>query len=430
MVDLQLPLVRRPDAVRVVQVGLAGGIGFCHLNEYAANPYFKLVGGYDKFPTHPKVAEAIAPLRQAGGRIYQSFEEVLADPHVEAVDLCTPHHFHRPMAVAAFQAGKHVLVEKPMASHPDDVKLMLAAQRASGKVGAVQMQHLGRSSLHALRHAIHSGAIGTLQELKLSSLWFREEAYYTRLPWCGRMKIEGAWCVDGVLLNQCIHFITQMLVLATPPTLQGQAVGGMGGGWGGGGVGETIRVGRVENLRAALYKFHQAPTLEAGDTVFAVGTLALGQELSAALDPRHPPQLTLVGTTCAATENHRIEFVGTRGRALWNEVGYLHVNGQPVQEFHDDRPLFDGTSQVFTSWAKAIRASETPAGVARGATRPLTDLAALADATEFIFQCYQAAQWQIKPVPWAAVTGLLPTIEQVLAQRGLPAELAAPPAWA
>lgn len=418
MVDIPGSLIRRSDAVRVVQVGLAGGIGFCHLNEYAANPYFNLVGGYDKYPENPKVAEAIERISKAGGRIYRSFEEVLADPLVEAVDICTPHHFHRPMAVAAFQAGKHVLVEKPMAAHPDDVQLMLAAQRASGKVGAVQMQHLGRSSLHALRHAIHSGAIGTIQEIKLSSLWFREEDYYTRLSWCGRLKVDGAWCVDGVMLNQCIHFITQMLVLAAPPALP--AVGG----------GEYLQVARVENLRAALYKFHQAPTLEAGDTVFAVGTLAPEQVLSAALDPRHPPELTLVGTTCATTENHRIEFFGTRGRAIWNEVGYLHINGQPVQEFHDDRPLFDGSSLVFTSWAKAIRARATPAGVTSGSSRPLTDLATLADSINFIFQCYQTAHWQIKSVPWAAVADLFPIIEQVLAQHRLPAELTAPPNWA
>lgn len=104
-------LPRIPQAVRVVQIGLAGGIGYCHLNEYARNPHFHLWGGYDLFPNEPKVAEAIARVLKMGGRFYRSFEEVLADSDVEAVDICTPHHFHRPMAIAALQAGKHVLVK-------------------------------------------------------------------------------------------------------------------------------------------------------------------------------------------------------------------------------------------------------------------------------------------------------------------------------
>ncbi|MEI8197444.1 MAG: Gfo/Idh/MocA family oxidoreductase, partial [Phycisphaerae bacterium] len=217
IVDLPATLSPRPDAVRVAQIGLAGGIGYCHLNEYSRNPHFKYVGGYDLYPHDPKVAEASARILKMGGRIYHSFEEVLADPNVEAIDICTPHHFHRPMAVAAFKAGKHVLVEKPMATHPDDLALMLQAQQASGKIGAVQMQHVGRSSMLDLRAALQQGTIGELKEIFLSSLWWRAEDYYARLPWAGRMKVDGAWCIDGALFNQCVHFITQMLILAAPP---------------------------------------------------------------------------------------------------------------------------------------------------------------------------------------------------------------------
>ena len=77
---------REQDAVRVAQIGLAGGIGVCHINEYARNPHFKLVGGFDLYPRDPKVAEASGQITRHGGRIYSSFEEILADPQVEAID--------------------------------------------------------------------------------------------------------------------------------------------------------------------------------------------------------------------------------------------------------------------------------------------------------------------------------------------------------
>ena len=402
--ELPATITRHPDAVRVAQIGLAGGIGFCHLNEYSHNPHFKYIGGYDLYPQEPKVTEASTRVRQMGGRIYGSFEEVLADPHVEAIDICTPHHFHRPMAVAAFKAGKHVLVEKPMATHPDELALMLQAQQASGKVGAVQMQHIGRSSMLDLRAAIQQGAIGQLKEVFLSSLWWREENYYSRLPWAGRIKVDGAWCVDGALFNQCVHFITQMLILAAPPppaappapTPQNPA---------------AITVARVKDLRCAMYKFHQTPTLDAGDTAFAVGTI----------EAPGNPRLTLVGTTCSTQEQHQIELIGTKGRALWNGTGYLFVDGQSMREFQDDNRDFDGTSRIFTSWARAIRQGG----------KPLTDFAAIAPAAEFISNCYTASNWQIKNAPWSATESLFSqVIQQAFTARALPTELQPKPDWA
>ena len=64
-----------------------------------------------------------------------------------------------------------------------------------------------------LREAIGAGVLGNIKEVFLASLWWRTEEYYGRIPWAGRMKIDGAWCVDGVLYIQTIHYINQMLTL-------------------------------------------------------------------------------------------------------------------------------------------------------------------------------------------------------------------------
>jgi predicted dehydrogenase len=383
--------------VRVAQIGLAGGIGYTHINEYAKNPNLQLVAGHYLYPNDPKVANGIDRIRNMGARFYGKLEDVLSDPNVEAIDICTPHHFHRPMAVAAFQHGKHVLVEKPMATHPDDTALMIAARDAAGKIGAVQMQAVGRSSMIQLREAIQQGGIGRVKEVFLSSLWWRTNEYYARIPWAGRMKIDGAWCVDGALYNQCVHYVNQMLTLVSP--------------------GPLPSVAKVRDLDCAMYKFHDAPTLDAGDTAF----------ITATLDIEGSPRLTAVGTTCSTEDRHQIEVLGDKGRALWNGSGYLFPDHQPMQEFHDDRTDFDGNARVFNSFAQAVIAARTN----QPAPAPLTSFEQIARVTDFINACYEASHWKIKKAPWSATETLFSeTIQQVREQRKLPAQLKAPPTWA
>jgi predicted dehydrogenase len=68
-----------------------------------------------------------------GAALYRDFKALLADPQVDLVDLCVPNDSHAPMAIQALQAGKHVLVEKPIALATDDADRMMAAAGAAGK---------------------------------------------------------------------------------------------------------------------------------------------------------------------------------------------------------------------------------------------------------------------------------------------------------
>jgi predicted dehydrogenase len=67
-------------------------------------------------------------------RRYEDFAQLVADPAIDLVDICTPTHQHAPMAIAALEAGKHVLVEKAIALTTDDADAMVAAARRSGKL--------------------------------------------------------------------------------------------------------------------------------------------------------------------------------------------------------------------------------------------------------------------------------------------------------
>ena len=347
-------------------------------------------GGWNTGCGSETVAKHSARITALGGKIYSDYRELLKDPRVEAVCIAAPHFLHREMAVAAFEAGKHVLVEKPMAIHPDDCRAMLEAQKKSGKVGAVQMQHVGRKSILELRRHIQSGAIGPIKEIFLSSLWWRENPYYERVAWAGKKMFGNKWNLDGIMFNQAIHFINQTLILCSP--------------------GELPAVAGTRDVEVALYKFHDTPALEMEDCAF----------VSATLDTPDAPRLYAIATTCSRVDRHSIELIGEHGRALWNGVGYLFVDGQPAQEFTDDNKEFGGTSRVFNSFAQAVRTG----------SRPITDFAAICKTTDFVFSCYQRADWKIKKAPWSATDVLPEVFRQVHQQRKLPAALKSAPAWA
>jgi predicted dehydrogenase len=67
-------------------------------------------------------------------KLYEDFDQLLADPAIDLIDICTPTHLHAPMAISALRAGKHVLVEKAIALSPADADQMVAAARQAGKL--------------------------------------------------------------------------------------------------------------------------------------------------------------------------------------------------------------------------------------------------------------------------------------------------------
>ncbi|MDK8193533.1 Gfo/Idh/MocA family oxidoreductase [Paenibacillus sp. UMB7766-LJ446] len=98
-----------------------------HIPEYAANENVELVAFAD-----PIVERAEKMAETYGGKAYSSYEELLASEEVDAVSVCTPNYLHAPMAIAAANAGKHVLVEKPMAVTTEEGEQMIEAAKKNG----------------------------------------------------------------------------------------------------------------------------------------------------------------------------------------------------------------------------------------------------------------------------------------------------------
>jgi UDP-N-acetylglucosamine 3-dehydrogenase len=98
-----------------------------HIPEHASNPNVEMVAFAD-----PVIERAEQMAQTHGGKAYASYEELLKNEKVDAVSVCTPNFLHAPMAIAAANAGAHVLVEKPMATTEEEAQQMIEAARKNG----------------------------------------------------------------------------------------------------------------------------------------------------------------------------------------------------------------------------------------------------------------------------------------------------------
>ncbi|HEX5417931.1 MAG TPA: Gfo/Idh/MocA family oxidoreductase [Chloroflexota bacterium] len=152
-------------------------------------------------------AEALA--QATGARAVTDLDAVLADPAIHGVDLCVPHHLHAPLALRALAAGKHVLVEKPIATSVEDAEKMVALAEERGLALSVSEQYPFSPPFVKARDLIKEGAIGKLVTIRthrvgyLDGIWMRD-------GWRQNADIAGG----GMLLDQGCHYTSIARLLA------------------------------------------------------------------------------------------------------------------------------------------------------------------------------------------------------------------------
>ncbi len=115
--------------VKVGVIGCGSIARFRHLPEYHTHPNVEIIAVCD---VALERAQSVA--QTYGAKAYTDYIELLNDEEINAVSICTPNVFHAPMSIAALQAGKHVLCEKPMATTIEDAERMNEATNVSGKI--------------------------------------------------------------------------------------------------------------------------------------------------------------------------------------------------------------------------------------------------------------------------------------------------------
>jgi predicted dehydrogenase len=149
--------------------------------------------------------------KEYGTVAYPSVEAMLADPSVDAVCICTPSGFHANGAIAALEAGKHILVEKPLAVTVEDCDRVIALAKEKGLTAGVISQFRFASSVQHLRDMVKEGRLGKLITGELLTKYYRSQEYYDSSAW------RGTWALDGgSLMNQGIHGVDAILYLLGP----------------------------------------------------------------------------------------------------------------------------------------------------------------------------------------------------------------------
>ena len=151
------------------------------------------------FDNRPEGADKFAA--SVGCKAYHRLEEMLADPTVHVVNICTPSGAHMDPAVAAAKAGKHVVVEKPLEITLRRCDAVIEACEQSGVKLATIMPSRFSGANVALKSAIDGGRFGKLTLGDTYVKWWRTQQYYDSGGWRGTWALDGG----GAYMNQAIH---------------------------------------------------------------------------------------------------------------------------------------------------------------------------------------------------------------------------------
>ena len=147
-------------------------------------------------------------------KVYDSYCELLADPKVDALYIAVPHHFHFEMLLAAIEARKPALCEKPVTRTLAEGKEIVRLSKAAGVKIGVNYQYRYDSGAYALAQAARRGDLGRLLYARCNLSWRRTIEYFRQGVWRGSLAAAGG----GTLLTQGSHLLDLAIwAMGSPP---------------------------------------------------------------------------------------------------------------------------------------------------------------------------------------------------------------------
>ena len=239
-----------------------------------------------------------------GVPFFSSMEEMLASGlKPDVVSICTPNNFHAPQAIAALEAGCHVLVEKPMALSKADCEEVIYKSLQAGKLVFCVMQNRYSPPSVWLKDIISRKLLGEIYHVQINCFWNRDQRYYKAGGWKGKAETDG-----GTLFTQFSHFIDIMFWL----------------------------FGDIQDIQARFYDFNHSHLTEFEDSGVAQfrftkgGTGSLNFTTSV-FDTNLESSMTIIG------ENGSVKV----GGQYMNEVQYCHVKNYEMPELPPSLPPND-----------------------------------------------------------------------------------------
>jgi predicted dehydrogenase len=191
-----------------VNVGVIGaGVGFLHIEGFATEPRARVqaIAGLDTDRVQALAKKYDVP------RTYSDYREMLEQPDIDAVSVCVPNYLHAEVTLAAIEAGKHVICEKPMALSVEDAERMVALARDRNRVLTIAFSQRSRNDCQALKRHIVDGGLGDIYYAKAS--WMRR----TGIPGIGSWFTQKRFSGGGALIDLGVHMVDMALWLMGNP---------------------------------------------------------------------------------------------------------------------------------------------------------------------------------------------------------------------
>ena len=306
----------------MIKVGIVGtGIGRAHAEGYKKCPDVQIRAFCDIDEDRVRRAVEDYDAEYACA----DYMDLMRDDQIDAISVCTPNALHAPVAIAAFEAGKHVICEKPISTNAQDARKMVEAGKKSGKIFMMGFNNRFRGDTQLLKKCIENGDLGEIYYAKTG--WLRRKCISIVRGWFTNKEMSGG----GPLIDLGVHVLDLTLWLMGNP----KPVYAFGSAYAKFGPDAAKKRGEtydVEDLATAMVK------LENGATVFVEASWESHVERDR--------------ITC--------QLMGTRGGAELDPLRiYTDLNGSSA-DIQLQHPDVSGHEMEIVHFIECIRQNKTP----------------------------------------------------------------------
>lgn len=292
--------------IRFAVIG-QGHIGKRHAEMIRRDPHAELIAVCDILSPKDCGVEGITE------KFYYDLDELLAgEPDVDVVNICTPNGLHAEMALRALEAGKHIVVEKPIALTRHDAEAIIYKSLEKSRHVFCVMQNRYSPPSVWLKEIVDNKILGNIHMVQLNCYWNRDDRYYKPGNWHGDQKLDG-----GTLFTQFSHFVDIMYWL----------------------------FGDIKNIKAAFNDFTHQDLTDFEDSGFVTfdfvnGGMGSLSYSTAVWDKNLESSITIIG------EKGSVKVAGQ----YMNEVEYCHIKDYKMEELAPSNPpndygLYKGSAQ-------------------------------------------------------------------------------------
>ena len=309
------------------------GCGFIakkHATAIEAIEGAKLVAVSDKIPENMTYYK-----EEYEAETYIDSEELLKRDDLDIVSICTPTGLHAMLAIQAAEAGKHVILEKPIAMRLEEADSIIEACRKNNVKLSIVHPNRYRPVVKELKEILDSGALGKISHANAIVNWNRNQAYYDQSPWRGTKAGDG-----GALMNQAIHNLDLLL-------------------WFMGDVQEVF------SMEATRLRDIEAEDVSNGLVKFKTGALGLIQASTTVYPKNYEESITLFGENGTIkiggsnalyfehievkdmNESKKKELIESVKEEPWGKPGHQHIIEDMIRAVKEDtEPAINGEEGI------------------------------------------------------------------------------------